>query len=72
MLLDCAANGNDGVCEWYKPPAKPGTAAAAKQDAANREAARSLIGTPVDSPLCDLVGGNGGWLTCQPFARRLG
>ena len=24
MLLDCANNGNDGVCEWYKPPARPG------------------------------------------------
>jgi hypothetical protein len=72
MLLDCAGNGNDGVCEWYKMPAKPGSAAAAKQNAQYRDAARSLIDKPAQGPLCTVVGGIGGWATCSPFERRLG
>ncbi|MEA2403753.1 MAG: hypothetical protein QOE08_400, partial [Thermoleophilaceae bacterium] len=72
MLLDCAQNGNDGVCEWYQMPAKPGSAQAAQQQALNRQASQSLIGTPATGPLCTLIGGTGGWLTCEPFQRRLG
>jgi hypothetical protein len=66
MLLDCAANGNDGVCEWYQPPAKPGSAQANQQQAAQQEAAQSLVGTPAPQPTCELLGAIGGAMTCQP------
>ena len=66
MLLDCAANGNDGVCEWYQPPAKPGSAEAKQQQAAQQEAAHSLVGQPPPRPTCELLGALGGSLTCQP------
>lgn len=72
MLVNCAAGDKDSGCEWYVPPAKPGSAQAAQQQALSRQAAESMIGQPAEGPLCDLVGGTGGWLTCKPFERRLG
>jgi hypothetical protein len=65
MLLDCAANGNDGVCEWYQPPARPGSAEAKQQQAEQQQAAESLVGTPAPQPRCELLGALG-TLTCQP------
>jgi hypothetical protein len=66
MLLDCAANGNDGVCEWYQPPARPGSPEAKQQQAAQQQAADGLVGQPAPKPTCELLGALGGSLTCQP------
>jgi hypothetical protein len=66
MLLDCASNGNDGVCEWYQPPARPGSAEAKQQQAAQQQAGQSLVGAPAPHPQCELLGALGGSLTCQP------
>jgi hypothetical protein len=70
MLGDCALNGNSGLCEWYTPPARPGSAAAARQAAAGEAAALSLVGLPLGEPFCTLIGGNGGTLTCRPYLSR--
>jgi hypothetical protein len=72
MLVDCAFGGNDGVCEWYKPPAKPGTPEAQQQAAANQQTATSLIDPNAAAPTCQLLGGLGGSLTCPIFAGRVG
>ena len=77
MLLDCAANGNDGICEWYQPPARPGTPEAQQQAARNAETSQRLAGGPLGGPTasppsCELLGGIGGYLVCDPFVRRLG
>jgi hypothetical protein len=66
MLLDCAANGNDGVCEWYQMPARPGSAQAAAQQTAGLQAAASLVGSPAPAPDCELLGALGGPMTCTP------
>ena len=65
MLLDCANNGNDGVCEWYQPPARPGSAQAKQQQAAQEQAAQALVGQPPPQATCELLGALGG-STCQP------
>jgi hypothetical protein len=68
MLLDCAASGNDGVCEWYKKPAPPGSAGAQQQRAAAEGVAQSLASGPVPPPpACQMLGSLGGPATCQPF-----
>jgi hypothetical protein len=66
MLLDCAANGNDGVCEWYKMPARPGSSQAAAQRTASQQTAVSLVGRPAPEPSCELLGSLGGPMTCTP------
>jgi hypothetical protein len=70
MLLDCAANGNDGICEWYQMPAKPGTQEAARQQAANQAAGEKLVGSHLQGASCQLLGGSGGTLTCERFRAR--
>jgi hypothetical protein len=72
MLFDCAFNGNDGVCEWYQPPEKPGSEAARRQQAHNDAVSRSLIGRNQKSAACTLIGGLGGTLTCDLYRSRLG
>jgi hypothetical protein len=66
MLVDCANNGNDGICEWYTPPAKPGSQQAAQQQSTQQQAAQSLVGTPPPQATCELLGALGGAMTCQP------
>jgi Right handed beta helix region len=70
MLVDCAENGNDGICEWYQEPARPGSAAAAAQAAEVREDSGRIAGLSFTSPFCTLIGGEGGTLTCSPFRYR--
>jgi hypothetical protein len=67
MLVACAAAIEAGsydasTCEWFAMPAKPGTRAAAPQQAPEAQA-------PLD-PFCNLIGGTGGTLTCELFRRR--
>jgi hypothetical protein len=71
MLLDCAENGNDGFCEWYQMPAKPGTDAAAKQQAANRATSEKLVNSGAKGAFCKLLGGDGGTLTCEQYRSRV-
>jgi len=66
MLLDCANNGNDGICEWYTPPAPPGSQAAAQQQSAQQQAGQSLVGNPAPKATCELLGALGGAMTCTP------
>jgi hypothetical protein len=70
MLLDCAENGNDGFCEWYQMPAKPGTEAAARQTAANKAVSERLVGATAKGAFCNLIGGDGGTLTCERYRSR--
>jgi hypothetical protein len=72
VLVGCVADFAQGtydatVCDWFAQPPKPGTGASG--------------GVPLPTPggsvtlttkLCDLIGGEGGTLTCTPFWRRLG
>jgi hypothetical protein len=60
------------VCDWFAPPAKPGTAEAERQRAAELERAQALVGQLNTDRFCELAGGQGGTLTCAPFRRRLG
>ena len=71
MLADCAQNGNDGICEWYQMPARPGTQEAARQQTESREAGQRLVSTGAKGPFCQLLGGAGGTLTCERFRARV-
>ena len=71
MLVDCAENGNDGICEWYQPPAKPGSPRARRQAAQVRADEQRLSFQSLSAPTCELLGGSGGTLTCPGFQRRI-
>jgi hypothetical protein len=66
MLVDCANNGNDGICEWYTKPAKPGTQQATGQETAQQDAAQALIGKQAPEAQCELLGSLGGESLCRP------
>jgi hypothetical protein len=75
MLFSCAGNSDAGnydptTCDWFQEPARPGTQAAARQNAQNRATSESLIGRVGIPNACTLLGGEGGTLTCTPFQRR--
>jgi hypothetical protein len=77
VLVGCVADFEQGsydatVCDWFEPPAKPGTAAAAQQRRDDEARAQRLVGQLNTSRFCELVGGDRGTLTCAPFRRRLG
>jgi hypothetical protein len=71
MLFDCALNGNDGICEWYMAPAKPGSARAHQQAAQVRKEELLLSSMSLGAPTCQLIGGLGGTLTCPGFRHRI-
>ena len=60
------------TCEWFAPPARPGSQAAARQRAEEQRTAESLVGRINVDRFCQLLGGSGGTLTCSPFRHRLG
>ena len=75
MLVSCAASVEAGVydgstCDWFQMPARPGTTAAVRQEARNEQTAQQLAGTIPLDPFCNLIGGTGGTLTCDPFKQR--
>jgi hypothetical protein len=79
VLLSCAeevqGRSNDQqACDWFVPPAKPGSekaqAQARRQSALTADLAQS--GFPALPKICTLIGGEGGTLTCSPFQHRLG
>ena len=75
VLMGCVADFAEGnydatVCDWFAPPSKPG--------ASTSGGLGSLPALPatggkvqITSSLCDLLGGEGGTLTCTPFTRRI-
>jgi hypothetical protein len=74
VLVGCVADFAQGtydatVCDWFAPPPKP----SGQQPATTRGA--SPLASPgsvtLTTDLCRLIGGDGGTLTCSPFARRL-
>ncbi|TMM06536.1 MAG: right-handed parallel beta-helix repeat-containing protein [Actinobacteria bacterium] len=77
VLVACAANfsnssNDDPVCDWFQPPAEPGSPEAARQKAQQQAAAQRLVGRALNLPrFCELVGGQGGTLTCGPFRDRV-
>jgi hypothetical protein len=75
VLVSCAeevqGRSNDQqACDWFVPPAKPGSAKAKRQSKLAADIAQS--GFPALPKMCDLLGGEGGTLTCSPFRHRLG
>jgi hypothetical protein len=79
VLVSCAeevqGRSNDQqACDWFVPPAKPGTAAAGAQARQRNALAADLAqsGFPALPNMCTLIGGEGGTLTCSPFSHRLG
>jgi hypothetical protein len=75
MLARCAAamqaGSYDGnTCDWFQMPARPGSNAAVRQEARNEQMAQQLAGNVPLDPFCNLIGGTGGTLTCDPFKQR--
>ena len=76
VLIACVADfvgasEDSTVCDWFAPPAKPGSEAAARQKAQYDAAAqRAAASNPQVAPFCSLLGGPGGSLTCSPFRDR--
>jgi hypothetical protein len=75
VLGACAVDFQQGtydstVCDWFTPPSKPsaGGGNGAPPMGAPLGAAQSASAYP---SLCQLVGGEGGTLTCSPFRHRL-
>jgi hypothetical protein len=77
VLVACAeqvegTKNDQASCDWFNPPPRPGSAAATRQRARSAELTDATGVFPHLPGACDLLGGNGGTLTCAPFARRLG
>jgi hypothetical protein len=79
VLVSCAeevqGRANDQqACDWFVPPAKPGSAKAQVQARRQSALAADLAqsGFPALPDMCNLIGGEGGTLTCSPFQHRLG
>src|SRR3954466_3306227 len=78
VLVACAAqvegtSNDQASCDWFQPPARPRGAAAVAQGRASSAALAETSGVfPRLPDDCVLLGGSGGTLTCNPFARRLG
>jgi hypothetical protein len=77
VLVACAeqvegTSNNQESCDWFQPPPRPGSAAAAEQRAGAAATDERTFAFPRLPDQCTLLGGNGGTLTCSPFARRLG
>jgi len=79
VLLGCVADFAEGtydatVCDWFAMPPKP----SASGEQGGGGGLGSLPQLPaasqkvtITSSLCDLLGGEGGTLTCTPFMRRI-
>jgi hypothetical protein len=75
VLMACLADFVQGsedatVCDWFAPPARPGTPEAARQKAQQDATAQRLVGRYHLDRFCSLLGGTGGSLTCSPFRAR--
>jgi hypothetical protein len=72
VLAGCVADFAEGnydatVCDWFAPPAKPSGKSGARAPGLPGPGGNVVI----TSSLCDLLGGEGGTLTCSPFLRRI-
>jgi hypothetical protein len=77
MLTRCLVAIGGGVedgdlCDWYAPPAKPGTQAFAQQQRHYKALSEQYAANPLSPEAnCSLVGGIGGTLSCDPFKNRI-
>ena len=70
-VADFAESSYDAtVCDWFAPPSKP-SGSPASATARGATALDPVGKVTITSSLCGLIGGDGGTLTCSPFARRL-
>jgi hypothetical protein len=74
VLLGCVADFAQGnydatVCDWFEPPAKPGGGGGGTAGGLALPAPGGKI--TLTTRLCDLLGGEGGTLTCTPFLGRI-
>lgn len=78
QLADCAQWSHDtnstplGTCDWFETPPQPGTAAARRWRKAERTRMRAYANSRRAALTCELLGGEGGSLICDPFADRVG
>ena len=78
VLLGCVADFAEGsydatVCDWFAPPAKPGSGGGRRRRQRAAALRCLLRATRSLSPRAsaDLLGGEGGTLTCTPFLGRI-
>jgi hypothetical protein len=74
VLLGCVADFAEGsydatVCDWFAPPARPGSGGGGTGGGLPLPAPGGKI--TLTTRLCDLLGGEGGTLTCTPFLGRI-
>jgi hypothetical protein len=69
MLTYCAeASLGDTTCDWYAPPKRPGTAAAARDQRRSEQRSRILVASEhLSTPTCELISDT---LSCQRYANR--
>jgi hypothetical protein len=77
VLVGCVADFAEGnydatVCDWFAMPPKPSESSSSKGGLGSLPALPASDGkVTLRSSLCDLLGGEGGTLTCTPFTRRI-
>jgi hypothetical protein len=78
VLLGCVADFAEGnydatVCDWFAMPPRPSESSSKQSGVLGSLPALPASDSKVTitSSLCDLLGGEGGTLTCSPFARRI-
>jgi hypothetical protein len=69
MLTYCAeASLGDTACDWYAPPKRPGTAAAAADQRRQEQRSRTLLASQrLSAPTCELISDT---LSCARYANR--
>jgi hypothetical protein len=69
MLTYCAeASPGDTMCDWYAPPKRPGTSAAARNQRRQEQRARTLLASQrLSAPTCELISDT---LSCARYANR--
>ncbi|GAC1322630.1 MAG: hypothetical protein NVSMB25_18010 [Thermoleophilaceae bacterium] len=72
VLVACVGDFAQGsydatVCDWFAPPARPSGQGSSAQPLVPGIGGRVAL----SSNLCQLIGGDGGSLTCSPFRHRL-
>jgi hypothetical protein len=77
ILVGCVADFAEGnydatVCDWFAMPPKPSQSSSQSGGLGSLPALPASGGkVTLNSSLCDLLGGEGGTLTCTPFTRRI-
>jgi hypothetical protein len=74
VLVGCVADFAQGnydatVCDWFAPPPRPGSGGSGGGAGLPLPAAGGTV--TLTTRLCQLLGGEGGTLTCTPFLGRI-